>query len=226
MSLVGCGYRPLSETPPEGESGPDPGTTVQPASRQDPVVRIAVGEDAREDRYAALRTGEGALPADRIGYFLDVHEGRLRQVLAGTQIHMQRIGEQLLLTIPGRLSFETDSAKVEEAAQPVLGDIAAVLLEFDRTLVSVLGHTDDRGDADYNQALSERRAVAVARILAQNGIARERLVGIGYGQQRPVIENGSEKARTTNRRIEILIEPIVASRPRDAEQQGGGAASR
>ena len=209
MFVAGCGYRPPSETRPEAESGPNPGTTVQPAaSVQDVNAGIAVGNGAREARYASLTLGEGALPSDKIGYFIDVHEGRLRQALAGTEIGMQRVGNRLLLTIPGRLSFETDSTKIVEAAQPALGDIAAVLVEFDKTLVSVYGHTDERGDAAYNQSLSERRALAVARFLAQQGVARQRLAGVGYGQRRPAFEGDSERARTANRRIEILIEPI------------------
>lgn len=213
LALGGCGYRPVSETPPEAESEPEPGPAVLPAPLlRDGNAAIAVGDGARDDRYASLKTGEGTLPTDRIGYFMDVHEGRLRQALTGTPIRMQRVGDRLLLTIPGRLSFETDSTEVLEAARPVLGDIAAVLVEFDKTLVSVFGHTDDRGDAAYNQSLSERRALAVARFLAQQGVARERLAGIGYGQRRPAFEDDSEKARTANRRIEILIEPIPASR--------------
>lgn len=214
LSLGGCGYRPVSETGPgpvpDAESEPAPGTGVPPAPPQDAVIDIAVGERARQDRYASLRTGDGALPADKIGYFVDVQEGRLRQVLTGTPIRMQRIDDRLLLTIPGRLSFETDSTKVVAAAEPVLGAIAAVLVEFDKTLVSVFGHTDDRGDAAYNQSLSERRAIAVARFLADEGVARQRLAGIGYGQRRPAFEDESERARTANRRIEILIEPIPA----------------
>lgn len=211
FSLGGCGYNPSSETIPEAGSDPAAGTRVTPGPPQDGNFGIAVGDDARADRYALLVNSESALPPDRIGYFLDVHEGRLRQALAGTSIRMQRTGDRLLLTVPGRFSFETDSAEVLEAARPALAEIAAVLVEFDGTLVSVFGHTDDRGDPAYNQSLSERRALAVARFLARKGLARERLAGVGYGQRKPALEEDSESARTANRRIEILIEPITSN---------------
>jgi len=220
MSLAGCSHLPLLETdspteptekePTAVESEPDaePETRVQP--RDEPGPDIAVGASARDNLYASLAAGGQALAPEDVGYFLDVHEARLRPVLAGSPIRMQRTDDRLLLTIPGSLSFETDSAKVVEGVEPMLSDLAAVLVEFDKTLVSVLGNTDDRGDAAYNQSLSERRAVAVALILKKMGVARERLVGIGFGQERPAIEGDTETARTANRRIEILIEPVIA----------------
>ena len=208
--LGACGYKPLSETRPDAESGTVAGTAVPPASGPTVSTGIAVGEEARKNRYATLARPENALSPDEIGYFADVHEGRLRQALAGTSIRIQRVGDRLLLTIPGRLSFDTDSTHIIDAARPALAGIATVLVEFDKTLVSVFGHTDNRGDPGYNQALSEKRAISVARFLAEEGVATERLAGIGYGQRRPALEEDSARARTANRRIEILIEPISA----------------
>lgn len=230
IALGGCGHWPLfddgpadepaeeepvaavekagadTETEPESESE----TEIQPQARTGPG--IATGSRAGDELYASLKAGKHALAPADTGYFIDVHEARLRQVLAETPIRMQRVEGRILLTIPGNLSFETNSAKIVAAVKPVLGDIATVLAEFDKTLVSVFGHTDDRGDAAYNQALSERRAVAVALFLAEKGVAKERLVGIGYGEERPVIEGETEAARTANRRVEILIKPVVYQR--------------
>ena len=211
MTLGGCGYLPPQEEGPTGEPTREE-TETGAQSRHGPDRGIAVGGGARDDLYASLQAAGQALDPAEVGYFVDVHEARLRQVLVGSPIRMQRTDDRLLLTIPGNLSFETDSAEVVEAVEPLIGDIAAVLAEFDKTLVSVLGNTDDRGDADYNQSLSERRAVAVALLLAKMGVARERLVGIGYGQERTAMEGDTEAALTANRRIEILIEPVVTSR--------------
>lgn len=170
---------------------------------------IATGGAAHDKQYTLLASRGDALASPDVGYFIDVHEARLRQVLANTPVHMQRGDGQIRLVIPGSMSFGTNSAEIMEAVRPVLRDIAVVLVEFDKTLVSVLGHTDDRGDAAYNRTLSERRAVAVALFLARHGVAKDRLVGIGYGEEQPVAESDTETARTANRRIEILIEPVV-----------------
>lgn len=194
----------------EPQNQPEPEPEALPPEKPEPG--IAVGDRMHDERYAELSIRQRALAPEEVGYFIDVHEARLRQVLAGTPVQMQRSDGHLLLTVPGNLSFETNSARIVEAVRPVLGEIAAVLTEFDKTLVSVRGYTDDRGEAAYNQTLSERRAVAVALFLARSGVAKERLVGIGYGEERPVIEGDTEAARTANRRIEILIEPLVRAR--------------
>lgn len=213
IALSGCGHRPFFDDRPAdepAEEAPESEAGIQPQAKTGPG--IATGSRARDEMYASLKAGKRALAPADTGYFIDVHEARLRQVLAETPIRMQRVEGQILLTIPGNLSFETNSVKIVAAVKPVLGDIATVLAEFDKTLVSVFGHTDDRGDSAYNQALSERRAVAVALFLAAKGVAKERLVGIGYGEERPVIEGETEAARTANRRVEILIKPVVYQR--------------
>lgn len=232
LPLIGCSNWPLSkdtrkdgpaeEAPLAVEAQPDveieePDTETGSEPEKEPAPQphtgpgIALGTAERDRLYATLKTGSRALAPEDSGYFVDVHEARLRQTLAGTPIDMQRTGDRILLTIPGSLSFETDSADLAEALKPILADIAAVLTEFDKTLVSVFGHTDDRGEAAYNQILSERRAMAVASFLEKSGVERKRLVGIGHGQERPAVEGDSEGARTANRRIEILLEPIVTA---------------
>lgn len=200
------------ETAGERDAGTDSETGAEQRPAEEAGPGIATGNDAYHSQYASLKTGGHALAPQDVGYFIDVHEARLRQALAGTSVRMQRSQGRLRLIVPGTLSFETNSAEIVEEVKPILEDIAAVLAEFDKTLVSVHGHTDDRGDDAYNRKLSERRAVAVAMFLAGRGVAKERLVGIGYGEEEPVIEDDSEEARTANRRIEILIEPVVTSR--------------
>lgn len=236
-ALVGCAQFPVSGTPAEGSADTPPATvpneassgversvpddatdpsgapTAEPA-RQEPPARpaeleIAVGAEARASQYASLAGGQHALASRELGYFIDVHEARLRQALTGTPVRMERSDGRLRLTVPGSLSFGPGSAEILEDARPVLVGIAAVLAEFDKTLVSVHGHTDRSGDSDYNRVLSERRAVAVAQFLARHGVARQRLVGIGHGEEQPAVDGDSEEARAANRRIEILIEPIV-----------------
>lgn len=178
----------------------------------EPDLGIATGDAARDKQYALLAAAGAALAPPDVGYFVDVHEARLRQALADTPVRMRRNEEHLQLIIPGNMSFDTSSAKIMAEVLPVLRDIAVVLVEFDKTLISVHGHTDDRGNAEYNRLLSERRAVAVALYLARHGVAKERLVGIGHGEGQPVAEGDTEEARAANRRIEIRVEPVVARR--------------
>lgn len=69
----------------------------------------------------------------------------------------------------------------------------------------VEGHCDERGTTDYNIALGERRADAVARWLSSNGLSRSRLSTLSYGEERPAVVGSDESAWSRNRRVEILL---------------------
>jgi OOP family OmpA-OmpF porin len=71
--------------------------------------------------------------------------------------------------------------------------------------VRVEGHTDSIASDDYNQALSERRARAVAKWLDDYGIDGSRLTAKGYGESKPVAENDTAAGRQKNRRVEVVI---------------------
>jgi outer membrane protein OmpA-like peptidoglycan-associated protein len=72
--------------------------------------------------------------------------------------------------------------------------------------ISVEGHTDSVGSAQYNQGLSERRAAAVKDYLVKNGgVASDRIQSVGYGETKPIADNATSKGKFDNRRVEILI---------------------
>lgn len=70
--------------------------------------------------------------------------------------------------------------------------------------LSVNGHTDNRGDAAHNQALSEGRARAVVSALTGQGIEAARLTAQGFGDTQPVADNSSDEGRARNRRVELV----------------------
>ena len=74
---------------------------------------------------------------------------------------------------------------------------------------SITGHTDDRGSAEFNQALSEKRAQAARHFLIENGIAPERVHADGKGESAPLVDNDSDAGRQANRRIEVMFERIA-----------------
>lgn len=179
-----------------------------PSSGQSAAPRIAVGAAARVQLLESLQQ-DAALTPESVGYFMDVHEAHLRRVVAGSPITLRRSGNVFLLTLPGEASFGSGSSSLKPGIEAGLAAVAEVLAEFDKTLVVVHGHTDTRGDEDFNQTLSERRALAVARQLLANGVGDHRLASIGHGETMPHTDEGTEEARARNRRIEITIEPIV-----------------
>lgn len=98
--------------------------------------------------------------------------------------------------------FGTDSSELSGVAASSLDAHAAVLA---KTLarVQLSGHTDERGTHDYNLALGERRANAVARYLVSHGVASDQVAVVSYGKEQPVADGHDEAAWSKNRRVEI-----------------------
>ena len=101
------------------------------------------------------------------------------------------------------IQFESNQAQLKPGSYAVLDEIAAGLLSQPKIVIEVQGHTDNTGDTDYNQALSERRAQAVARYLIDKGVPAERVVPRGYGLTSPVATNETAEGRARNRRVEL-----------------------
>ena len=111
------------------------------------------------------------------------------------------------------VTFAYDKATLGDEAKAVLSEALEILQRYPDLKVEVAGHTDSRGDAKYNQALSERRAKAVYDYLVENGIDKARLIGpVGFGEMRPLVPNqkpdGSDdpEGRAKNRRTELNIQ--------------------
>lgn len=109
------------------------------------------------------------------------------------------LGEQLARRI---YFFGTDSSELSAAYTGSL-DAHAALLAKVPAKVQVSGHTDERGTHDYNLALGERRANALARYLVSHGVPSERLAVVSYGKEEPVAEGHDEAAWSQNRRVEL-----------------------
>ncbi len=139
------------------------------------------------------------------GYYMEQQEMMLRQVLEGTGVRVERIGDSIRLIMPGNVTFPTGSYVVEQGFYPTLNSVAKVLVKFDKTVVNVDGFTDSTGSFESNQTLSERRAASVAQYLAGSGVAPLRLQSRGYGERYPVASNDTAGGRAMNRRVEVNI---------------------
>jgi outer membrane protein OmpA-like peptidoglycan-associated protein len=103
------------------------------------------------------------------------------------------------------LHFERDKSAMTPEAAAIIKDLAAIAATCPTETLEVGGHTDNIGSESYNQALSERRAVAVAHALGEAGVDANRLSALGYGETVPIADNGTDEGRARNRRIEIKI---------------------
>ncbi len=176
------------------------------------VVGLITGDDSRERRkHALIGAGLGALAGGAVGYYMDVQEAKLREKLAGTGVSVTRDGDNIILNMPGNITFAVDSADINGDFFPVLDSVTLVVNEYDKTLIEIMGHTDSTGSESYNQGLSERRAKSVANYFQSRDVELLRLGSYGYGENYPVANNDTKEGRALNRRVEIALVPITKS---------------
>lgn len=189
------GQREMSTTGKGAAIGAAVGAVAGGASGGDRGQRAAIGAAAG----AAIGAG--------VGKYMQNQEEKLRQQTAGTGVEVARQGDNVILNMPGHVTFATDSAQISPAFQGTLDQVATTIAEYRDTRVQVAGHTDSTGSESYNQQLSQRRAQAVADYLASRGVATTRITTIGYGETQPVASNETAEGRQRNRRVEIILSP-------------------
>jgi outer membrane protein OmpA-like peptidoglycan-associated protein len=151
---------------------------------------------------AAVGAGLGAIGGDS----LDRQEAELRAEL-GAGVGLVNTGTQLIVNLPQDILFATGSATLTPTLIGDLQDVARSLNNYPNSTVQVVGHTDNVGDAAFNQRLSEQRAQSVASVLISSGVAPSRVQIVGRGENNPIASNQTPEGRQQNRRVEIIITP-------------------
>ena len=119
------------------------------------------------------------------------------------------IAEKIVL--PGELEFENNSPYIKQTPETLdlLGQLADILSKNQRiTKLRIEGHTDNVGTAKHNLWLSQERAESVARWLAKHDIDRARIVTVGLGDTRPLVDNSTGEHRRMNRRTEFHVQEL------------------
>ncbi len=101
------------------------------------------------------------------------------------------------------VNFEFNSADLTPNSRTILDSVAASLREWKEIRVEVAGHTDSIGSDGYNKTLSQRRAESVRKYLVSKGVDGSRLTAKGYGESKPIADNGTDAGRAENRRVEL-----------------------
>ncbi|WP_371225234.1 OmpA family protein [Roseovarius sp. 2305UL8-3] len=171
------------------------------------VTGAVVSDD--KGKGAVIGGAVGALGGAAIGNALDKQEAELRQQLNNDDIQITNTGDRLIVTMPQDILFAVDSSTVNSGLRSDLLTVASSLQQYPDSTVQVIGHTDNTGDAGYNQGLSERRANSVADVLMNGGVAFNRIQTFGRGEDQPVASNLTEEGRSQNRRVEIVILPTA-----------------
>ena len=158
-------------------------------------------QDKNRIKQALANNSHDALEPADIGYYMDVLQGRLRQV-AGKNIGIVRQGDRIAIDLSDRVVFESGSAQISAGNHELLASLSRVFVEYRMTLVSVQVRADDGGAHAINPDLSGARALAIAHEIAEAGVAIKRIVIAGAEPQHRA-------------RVELRLEPIV--RPAGSE---------
>jgi len=212
LLLAACAA-PRTTVKPEPAPEPAPAVSTPRSVPPRPTVVEAVNEgEQRARRLRELAASPRAMAGSEQGYYLDVLYARLRQQL-GSEAPVHRSEQGIRIVLPPTVSFESGSAELSAAAVEALDRWLAPLADYQSLLISVHGHTDATGPAAANQRLSAQRAQRVAQKLQALGQPARHLLAIGHGADQPIADNDSPEGRERNRRVELLLEPIVATTP-------------
>lgn len=175
------------------------------------VVGALLGKatgDHDKSRYA-WGAAVGAIAGAAIGGYMDKQEEAFREELSDSGVDVVRDGNQIQLILPSDITFDTNSASVSASFDAIVGDVAKILNEYEKTTLIIKGHTDNTGTSEYNQALSERRAESVKSMLVSASVNPMRVTVVGMGEYQPKVANSSPELRTQNRRVELEIIPVT-----------------
>ena len=196
---------------PESAANSKPGDNTTAGTIMGGMIGAMAGMEmsSKGDRKKGAIVGAivGAAAGNAIGQTLDEQAADLRRDLNNNQVNVTNTGSELIVTMPQDILFALDSAAVRSDLRRDLGVVAGNLQAYPNSTISIEGHTDNTGTANYNRILSQRRANAVADILVNNGVPPARLYAVGRGENEPVASNLSATGRAQNRRVEIVIRP-------------------
>ena len=173
------------------------------------IIGIATADSAKErKRRALIGAGAGAIAGGSAGVYMDNQEAKLREKLETSGVSVTRDGENIILNMPGNITFGSNESVLRSDFLPVLDSVSEVLKEFKSTMIQVGGHTDSTGSEQYNMLLSQQRAQSVTNALMRFGVDQLRIDTVGFGQSQPIASNANASSRGQNRRVELILLPI------------------
>ena len=173
------------------------------------------GRNTRDTNKRVLYGIIGGVAGAGVGNYMDSQkkdfEKNLKTEIDRGDVIVERLPENLLMvTMSSETSFDVNSTVIKPGFKSTLGKIAAIVNRYGKTHLSLVGHTDNTGSRSYNQRLSEQRAAAIQRYFLSLNVIPQRMTIYGMGEDKPRASNATAHGRQQNRRVEIIIEPIVA----------------
>jgi outer membrane protein OmpA-like peptidoglycan-associated protein len=177
------------------------------------IAGAVLGHQLDDDSGRYVGAVIGGMTGAAIGNYMDEQEREFHYALEQEEqrheIEIERLRDNTLkLSLDSEVSFDFDRSEIKPSFRRTLDKLANVLLKYERTVVHVVGHTDNVGSVEYNARLSQRRADTVARYLIDRNVSRSRVHSEGRGESEPRDTNSTEAGRQLNRRVEIYVKPV------------------
>ncbi len=198
-----------------GVTGNGPESTTQTHRLRDELTPVRIHVDGQ---YAKVYLNEqrvanvpnASFPRSSVLQFQMLGQADLPTYIGAIRIAGGGLDLYDVLSAEGRVAtrgilFDLDSDRIRPESTPTLDEIGAMLVEHPDLRISIEGHTDSSGEEEYNQELSEKRALAVrAYLIEVYEIDDSRLKSEGFGESLPVADNDTPEGRQQNRRVELV----------------------
>jgi outer membrane protein OmpA-like peptidoglycan-associated protein len=210
MGLIASGCKSMNKTQKGAVIGAAGGGAIGA------VIGKAAGNTAMG---AIIGAAVGGATGAVIGHKMDKQAEEMKKVLGDAEV--RRVGEGIVIDFKEKVLFGFDRSDLGANAATNLDKLINVLNKYPDTDIKILGHTDNKGTDEYNQGLSERRAISVSGYLKNHGITSGRISTKGMGENDPIASNDTEEGRSQNRRVEFVItanEKMKADAKKEAGQ--------
>jgi outer membrane protein OmpA-like peptidoglycan-associated protein len=202
LGLAGCTTNPYSGEQQASKTAKGAGLGALAGA----VAGVIAGDSRKS---ALIGAGIGAIAGGGVGYYMDQQENKLRARLQNSGVSVTRNGDNIILNMPGNVTFATDSSNISPNFYDVLSSVALVINEYEKTYVDITGHTDSTGADSYNMQLSVARANSVSSYLKSQAVLPQRIFTQGMGESQPIASNDTTAGRAQNRRVEIILTPVT-----------------
>jgi outer membrane protein OmpA-like peptidoglycan-associated protein len=170
------------------------------------VIGGVIGKTAGNTALGAvIGAAVGGAAGAVIGRQMDKQAQEIKNNVPNAEVIHKPGEEGIIINFKSGVLFDFDKSDLTQASVKSVDELAQILNKYPDTDVLIEGHTDNKGSDRYNQALSERRAKAVADYLQGKDIRGARLRTVGYGESQPVASNDTEAGRSQNRRVTFVI---------------------
>jgi outer membrane protein OmpA-like peptidoglycan-associated protein len=194
---------------PEGVSALQIGRNAEAALRQAGFQFVFVGKDAWNNLAVTARKGAQwvfvRLNPSNTQYTVTavLVKEMTQEMTANAEGLAAEIEKSGRVAVYG-INFDTGKATIRPDSEPVLNELVKLMTAHADWRFRIEGHTDSTGSKAANQTLSAQRAASVAAWLSAQGIDKARLTTQGFGDSKPVADNGTEEGRAKNRRVELV----------------------